>query len=279
MTSILDALKQANSAATAQPAAGLGATSQITDLLKAKSNTAPASPVGTGAPKQTTIGEALAVDTTQAQMGQTAQGAAQQEAAVQVQSDAQKQQLVQAEGELEAQRLGLAEKAASEEAKLLEAARQAKVAGDEARWELALERASLLRRLRNDAYIQDLKQQGDMRRLGDETSFREALSHEVFGEELGTLQQILGGKEILAMSRSDFNASMEMLSAQHSLDIAELEGKTAATKGMWEGIGALGQGAVGVAAMKPDPETDTDTDPGAGQSGGHKNAPMKNDGR
>jgi hypothetical protein len=200
-------LDKINQQRQAQPQQQLGQTEAVNKLLQAKSGKA----ATTGAPVDTTAEAALAdqVRGEQRAMSQAAalEGvqAAQQSAGIAQQAGQAADNLQMAKKSMEANRdriLADLQMRAAQEAEKLGLNKQ----------EAAMQARLFEKRLTNEKYLQELAQEGNIKRLKDERSFRLAMQEQIFGRDLALM---LDGQEFqgaLNMGNRDFQEWLNTIS-------------------------------------------------------------------
>lgn len=215
-----------------------------------------------GGAAQSNVGETLERSAAQEQLAgvQRAADVASRESALAEQATAQR--LGQEQRETQLDELSFAEKAASEQSRLLESAREAKEQGRLDRFKAAVDQADILRRLSNEKYVQQLQQQGQLSRLGDANAFRDSLQNAVFAEENQTLQDYLGWKEIMASDDRAFNEKLSQIDLNTALELSKRKITSAQAQAGFEGLsGAISAGAKGWENYKPEASKPTQATP------------------
>ncbi len=208
-----------------------------------------AAPAGPGSgPRASHVQADLAADANQAQARDLSQQVGSQESRIQEAARHTETAAAQQARSDQLDSLALAEGHAQEEARLVERARQAKAAGDQAAVEAALDQAAFNRRLSNEKYVQTLQQEGALQRLDDSVSFKEALQNDVFAEEASTLKDYLGWKEWMSQDENQFREQLATIDINAAIAISGTQAEaanTAATAGAASGILAGGISAWG----------------------------------
>ncbi len=104
------------------------------------------------------------------------------------------------------------------------------------------EQRAMQRALGNKQYLDQLKREGDQRRLGDELEFKRALAENAFGNNEEMLRQLLGQKEVLAADERTWRELVANIDLATAMDTAKNAMADANTKQMFESGAQVAQG-------------------------------------
>lgn len=219
MATLMDVIRGNNNALAGTQAAASDQTTQVQNLLRAKTGKA----LGDAAGSASNLGEQAAVSDTQAQLQAqapqvAAQGQAMDVAARRQQLDTQSQQATidqarkfdTAENQMKTQQLmsGLA---------------RDKDTLDLDKDKSRLEQASFLLSMQDKKYVNDLQDIGKKQRLDDAAQFKAKQEQLAFGSSLDLVKQKLGNADILSASSEDFKKAMSDMSIDQAMQVAALE--------------------------------------------------------
>lgn len=241
MATLLDAIQGLGGAG--QPAAPAAApaqseTEKARQLIAGRTGKA-SSVAGTGAPAQSNIGEQMANQATQQQLGQVAQQnqVAQSAAAGQAQEIQQGQQQVQqaAQQTRQLNKLQMQMQAnqilqqASQEGRKLDMQKDA----------AAVEQLGANLRLSTKSYTDQLAQEGATSRLNNELGFKQALARDAFGSSEELLRTKLGNQDVLSANKRDFDKALQDMDLETALGLEKQKARDDARRKQWEAIGGL----------------------------------------
>lgn len=230
------ALGDARASLAGPPGGGLR---ELSGLSAALQNKAPTYGVPGQGPKASSVQEELAEGAAERQLGEVAQRADQQARDVATAADRLQGQSAAARREDSLANLALAESYSQREQALLEQARQAKAKGDVAELGAALDQISFYRRLGVERYTTALAQEGALQRLGDKANFAESLAADVFGEDLQTLQSLLGTREVMAGDERAFQEKIAGMDLSAAVKLAGLQQEQANSASMATGASGI----------------------------------------
>jgi hypothetical protein len=245
-------------------------TQGLNKLMAAKAGKA--QPAGGGGPRASALGEAAATGQARAQAQQ-----------IRAQGDLGMQQVEQqvraqdTEFKQETAQLGEARKRqqsqfASQAADLIQELKLGQKQLDADKLDAKAEQLGFATRLSSEKYITELEMAGAERRLGEQLSFEEALAHEVFGEELGALEQKLNFSDLLNMDENQFKAELGKLQIEDAIAVAQADLKGKQTAAMWGAVGGLasagasGYGTYSEGGFDEDYQKFKQDNPGVGMS-------------
>jgi hypothetical protein len=110
---------------------------------------------------------------------------------------------------------------------------------DAREYQAKMEQVAQSARLNNKLYLQNLEQAAQEKRLNTSLGFKQAMYQTVFQDDLGLFSNDLSFRAMMDASDRQFNESIQMLSAQDALSVAEASIESAKTQAMWSGVGSL----------------------------------------
>lgn len=230
MAGLLDSINKQISTPGQAPA--MGATQQIGGLLRAKLGKASTS---AGAPAQSNIQEQLAQQDTQNQLKSVANVGAVQGEGMQQQSADQTQQATQQLAQHNEALASQQDQFSRQTTAILENLKnnQASLSADKQMAQM--EQAGFMIRGMNDQYVQELKRQGQLSRLQDNTSFREAAAQDIMADEMELFNSQLQFKQMFDINDRSFNEQLSGMSDNFALKMGDIAAKEASSQMMFSG--------------------------------------------
>jgi hypothetical protein len=242
MTTLLDALNQSTTITPGGSSPGVGSTSQVAQLLKAKTGKAVDFGMGgvpSATPQMSTLGEASAVATAGNQLRQTQQVAGAQNQQLQQQSAQVVAEAAAQKQKVESARLDSIQHRADQTAALIQEYKQS-------RGRLGVEQQKALgqqlgfnARLSSEKYVDQLERAGAEQRLSTEIGFREALAKDIFHEEEGLFSEQFHANELLNMKQNQWNEWLGQIDINTAVALAGGRAAAANQQAMWTGAGNL----------------------------------------
>lgn len=240
---IMEALQQ--STQTGAPNQKLGSitdeTQKAQSILSARSGKAGGS--GT-APRQSSIGEALA-----AQQGAVAGQQLNQQAnvaAVQLgqQQEQNKSQLEQGMSQLNEKDIDTQENYNRQATSILNDLARKGEELDFKKDKAKLEQAGFNMRLSNEQYVKNLKREGEKSRLSNANNMKEAIANTVFGNEQDLLKDDITFRNVLKAKDRGYRDQLANINLDFAMKMSQAENEAANNRAMWTGAGQIIRGGV-----------------------------------
>jgi len=111
----------------------------------------------------------------------------------------------------------------------------------------ALEQVASNMALQDRKYLDELRREGERRRLDNANAFKIEQTRAILGNNEQLLRKALGDKDLLATDEREFRRQMGRMDLDTALSMARNELATAKETGKWRGIGGLITGGIAAA--------------------------------